>query len=190
MKPIKEAMLSEYRDVIRFIKSVADESVTEEKIATRLGTMLRMSRTRSKKSGKTPILSPKETNLYKMAVILKDAKTYEDFLERASKAIKKRKAEELLPEGFGILWNPSFDMPDNNSQPKPSQPPNPTPPSKGFADRVKELEKRVETLEELYGQAAGMYEELAERLAVLERLMKVHTHNGAGVACVPMEERY
>jgi hypothetical protein len=114
VRAIRDAFLKDYRDVIDRIMSVLDfeESERMELEFTVVLALQRAVRFAMNRTGK--VYSPREVSLYKIANILHDVKTWEEYKTRIKKAIPKEKPEHTLYMYKELTFKVPFDMPDDN----------------------------------------------------------------------------
>lgn len=107
MQNLKEALLKDYRKDVDFIVSAIkhtddDIPALRKSIVTSLGTAMRLGK----------LVSPQQTNLYKLAEAVKLANSFDSFCELAAAIQPKKASPAKLVSFFDYDWDYDFDMPN------------------------------------------------------------------------------
>ena len=113
-KMTKKHILASFAESISFILASTHHSTVDErcrgKVAGSIAAAIRQSKTRNGN-----VRMPKQTDIYKLAVILKDANSWDSFAKRVKAAFPKGKSRYspyTMLERFDLDWKHNFDIPD------------------------------------------------------------------------------
>lgn len=117
----KDIILKRFNEQITHILDSTCHDPTDEyyrgKVAGKLSASIRQSKAQG-----GDVRMPNQTQIYRLATILKDTKTWEDFSARIKKAFPTKKTLHnpySMIERFGLDWKHSFDIPEKPQRNKP-----------------------------------------------------------------------